>query len=257
MCEIREVRLRRLTHEGVSTGNQNLRIRQHFPEVICQMSQITCTPQATQTLNEEILLPSEQRVDTHPSRNGWERAVLDEILLLALLLLFLLCFSLSPFSLFSTTAELEDAESPASSHDEEERGGKGAQRRNAARSEAVSGSSRWALVQSSCMSTSCFAASFASLRYSNVADCCSCGGVAITTVGDCLAVFSKAGWAGSSVPAYPLNVKSQSKSLPGAYGSGFPALMSSGRGFDTDCPIVLTASASPDTAAFIAVLDDC
>ena len=33
--------------------------------------------------------------------------------------------------------------------------------------------------------------------------------------------------------------------------------MSSGRGFDTDCPIVLTASASPDTAAFIAVLDDC
>ena len=30
-------------------------------------------------------------------------------------------------------------------------------------------------------------------RYSNVADCCSCGGVAITTVGDCLAVFSKAG----------------------------------------------------------------
>ena len=32
---------------------------------------------------------------------------------------------------------------------------------------------------------------------------------------------------------------------------------SSGRGFDTDCPIVLTASASPDTAAFIAVLDDC
>ena len=47
------------------------------------------------------------------------------------------------------------------------------------------------------------------------------------------------------------------KSLPGAYGSGFPTLMSSGRGFDTDCPIVLTASASPDTAAFIAVLDDC
>ena len=28
------------------------------------------------------------------------------------------------------------------------------------------------------------------------------------------------------------------------------------RDFDTDCPIVLTASASPDTAAFIAVLDD-
>ena len=27
--------------------------------------------------------------------------------------------------------------------------------------------------------------------------------------------------------------------------------------FDTDCPIVLMASASPDTAAFIAVLDDC
>ena len=62
----------------------------------------------------------------------------------------------------------------------------------------------------------------------------------------------------SSVPAYPLNVKSQSsKSLPGACGSGFPTLMSSGRGFDTDCPIVLTASASPDIAAFIAVLDDC
>ena len=37
------------------------------------------------------------------------------------------------------------------------------------------------------------------------------------------------------VPAYPLKVKSQSsKSLPGAYGSGFPTLMSSGRGFDTD-----------------------
>ena len=34
-------------------------------------------------------------------------------------------------------------------------------------------------------------------------------------------------------------------------------LMSSGRGFDSDCSIVLTASASPDTAAFIAVLDDC
>ena len=33
------------------------------------------------------------------------------------------------------------------------------------------------------------------------------------------------------------------KSLPGA--------LSSGRGFDTDCPTVLTASASPDTAAFI------
>ena len=44
-------------------------------------------------------------------------------------------------------------------------------------------------------------------------------------------------------------MKSQSsKSLPGAYGSGFPTLMSSGRGFDTDCLIVLTAS------AFIAVL---
>ena len=62
------------------------------------------------------------------------------------------------------------------------------------------------------------------------------GGVAITIVGDCLAVFSKAGKSGSSVPAYPLNVKSQSsKSLPGAYGSGFPTLVSSGRGFDTDC----------------------
>ena len=82
--------------------------------------------------------------------------------------------------------------------------------------------------------------------------------VAITTVGDCLAAFSRAGEAGSSVPAYPLNVKSQSsKSLPGAYGSGFPTLMSSGRGFDTDCPIVLTASVSPVTAAFIAVFDDC
>ena len=34
----------------------------------------------------------------------------------------------------------------------------------------------------------------------------------------------------SSVLACPLNVKSQSsKSLPGAYGSGFPTLMSSGR----------------------------
>ena len=30
----------------------------------------------------------------------------------------------------------------------------------------------------------------------------------------------------------------------------------SGRGFDTDCPTVLTACASPDTTAFIAVLDD-
>ena len=30
-------------------------------------------------------------------------------------------------------------------------------------------------------------------RYSKFADCCSCGGVAITTVGDCLADFSKAG----------------------------------------------------------------
>ena len=45
-------------------------------------------------------------------------------------------------------------------------------------------------------------------KYSKVADCCSCGGVAIATVGDCLAVFSKAGKAGSSVPAYPFNVKS-------------------------------------------------
>ena len=35
------------------------------------------------------------------------------------------------------------------------------------------------------------------------------------------------------------------------------SLMSSGRRFNTDCPIVLTASASPATAAFIAVLDDC
>ena len=34
-------------------------------------------------------------------------------------------------------------------------------------------------------------------------------------------------------------------------------LMSSGRGFDTDCPIVVTASVSLVTAAFIAVLDDC
>ena len=64
--------------------------------------------------------------------------------------------------------------------------------------------------------------------------------------------------AGSSVPAYPLNVKSQSSmSLPGAYGSGFPTLMSAGRGFDTDCSIVLTASGGADAAAFIAVLDDC
>ena len=126
MCELREVSLRRLMHERVSTGNQNLRIRQHFPEVICQKSQITFSRQATQTLNEEILLPSEQRVDIHPSRNGWERVVLDEILLLALLLL--LCFFLSLFPLFSTTAELEQAESPASSHDEEERGGKPEQR---------------------------------------------------------------------------------------------------------------------------------
>ena len=56
----------------------------------------------------------------------------------------------------------------------------------------------------------------------------------------------------------PLNVKSQSsKSLTGACGCGFPILMSSGHGFDTDCPIVLTASVSPDIAAFIAVLDDC
>ena len=46
--------------------------------------------------------------------------------------------------------------------------------------------------------------------------------------------------AGSSVPAYPLNVKYQSsKSLPGAYGSGFPTLTSSWRCF------------------VIAVLDDC
>ena len=65
--------------------------------------------------------------------------------------------------------------------------------------------------------------------------------VAITTVGDCLAVFKK-----DRRPTYPLNVKSQwSKPLPSAFGSGFPTLMSSGRGFDTDCPIVLTASASP------------
>ena len=55
-------------------------------------------------------------------------------------------------------------------------------------------------------------------RYSEIADSCSCGGVAITTVGACLAVFSKAGQAGSSVPACPLNVKQLSKSLPGAYG---------------------------------------
>ena len=57
----------------------------------------------------------------------------------------------------------------------------------------------------------------------------------LTTVGDRLAVFSKAGYAGSPVPVYPLNVKSQSsQSLPGAYGSGFQTLMSSGRGFDTE-----------------------
>ena len=49
-----------------------------------------------------------------------------------------------------------------------------------------------------------------------------------------------------SLPAYPLNVKSQSsKSLLSACGSGFPTLMSSGRGFDTYCPIVLTDSVSP------------
>ena len=67
-------------------------------------------------------------------------------------------------------------------------------------------------------------------RYSNVADCCSCGGVAITSVGECLAAFSRAEKAGSSVPACSLNVKSQSsKSLSRAHGSGFPTLMSSGR----------------------------
>ena len=60
-------------------------------------------------------------------------------------------------------------------------------------------------------------------RCSNVADCCSCGAVAVTTVVDCLAAFRKAGFEGSRVPAYPLNVKSQSsKTLPGTYGSGFP-----------------------------------
>ena len=38
--------------------------------------------------------------------------------------------------------------------------------------------------------------------------------------------------------AYPLIVTSQSsKSLPSASGYGFPTLMSSGRGCDTDCPI--------------------
>ena len=58
--------------------------------------------------------------------------------------------------------------------------------------------------------------------------------------------------------ALPLNVKSQSsKSLPSAYGSDFPTRMSSGRSFDTDCPIVLdVASVSPVTAASIAVFGD-
>ena len=73
-------------------------------------------------------------------------------------------------------------------------------------------------------------------RYSNVADCCSCGVVAITSVVGCLAAFSMAGQARSSVPAHSLNVKSQSsKSLPSAYGSGFPTLVSSGRGFHSFC----------------------
>ena len=42
--------------------------------------------------------------------------------------------------------------------------------------------------------------------YSKVAVCCPCGGVAITTVGDSLAVFSKARKARSSVPAYLFEV---------------------------------------------------
>ena len=63
-------------------------------------------------------------------------------------------------------------------------------------------------------------------KCSSVADCCSCGAVTITAVACCLAAVSRVGWAGSSVPAYPLEVKSESsKSLPGAYGSGFPTLM--------------------------------
>ena len=44
-------------------------------------------------------------------------------------------------------------------------------------------------------------------KYNGVANCCSCGGIAITAVADCLAAFSRAGYAGSSVPAYPWNVK--------------------------------------------------
>ena len=95
-------------------------------------------------------------------------------------------------------------------------------------------------------------------RYSNVANCCSCGGVAITNVGDCLAVFQQGRIGRIEGPRVSVECEIPVvKVLPGAYGSGFPTLMSSGHGFDTDCPIVLTASASPDTAAFIAVLDDC
>ena len=56
---------------------------------------------------------------------------------------------------------------------------------------------------------------------------CSCGGVAITAVAECLVAFSTVGLAGLSVPAYSLNVKSQSsQTLPRAYGPGFPTLMS-------------------------------
>ena len=89
-------------------------------------------------------------------------------------------------------------------------------------------------------------------KYSSVAHCCSCGAVAITAVVDCLAAFSWVGQAGEGVcQRLRRTYKSQSsKSLPSTYGSGFPTLMSSGRGFDTYCPIVLT-SVSPVTAAFV------
>ena len=100
-----------------------------------------------------------------------------------------------------------------------------------------------------------FACSFLLYDYHEQAQQCRrlqfAGGLAVTTVGDHFAAFSRVGHAGSSVPAYPLNVKSRSsKSLPGACGSGCPTLMSSGRSFDTVCLIVLTDSASPVTASW-------
>ena len=83
------------------------------------------------------------------------------------------------------------------------------------------------------------------IKYSKVAHFCSCGGIAITTVGDLTRCLQQGIDRQTIVPRCLFNVKSKSsKSLPNAYNSGFPTFMISGRGSATDCLIVLPLRSS-------------